>query len=78
EVIVDCVVGISLYGFLSRFLAIGFTSKKVRLINYTNNFIVNIIKKIFSKNYVVVFKKDNYFRVDPLNVSEIVDKPLKA
>ncbi|MDE4969994.1 class I SAM-dependent methyltransferase, partial [Francisella tularensis subsp. holarctica] len=70
--------GISLYGLLSRFLANGFTSKKVRLINYTINFIVNIIKKIISKNYVVVFKKDNYCRVDPLKVSELVDKPLKA
>ncbi|MDE4942811.1 class I SAM-dependent methyltransferase, partial [Francisella tularensis subsp. holarctica] len=46
--------------------------------NYTINFIVNIIKKIISKNYVVVFKKDIYFRVDPLTVSELVDKPLKA
>ncbi|MDE5035620.1 class I SAM-dependent methyltransferase, partial [Francisella tularensis subsp. holarctica] len=36
------------------------------------------IKKIISKNYVVVFKKVNYFSVDPLNVSELVDKPLKA
>lgn len=78
EVIVACVGGISIYGLLSRFLANGFISKKVRLINYTNNFIVNMIKKIVSKNYVVVFKKDNYFRVDALNVSELVDEPIKA
>ena len=78
EVIVACLGGISLYGILSRFLANGFSSKKVSLINYTNNFIVNMLKKIISRNYVVVFKKDNYFRVDALNVSELVDEPIKA
>ncbi|APC91843.1 MULTISPECIES: class I SAM-dependent methyltransferase [Francisella] len=78
EVIVACLGGISLYGLLSRFLANGFSSKKVRLINYTNNFIVNMLKRIISKNYVVVFKKDNYFRVDALNVSELVNEPIKA
>ena len=78
EVIVACLGGISLYGILSRFLANGFSSKKISLINYTNNFIVNMLKKIISRNYVVVFKKDNYFRVDALNVSELVDEPIKA
>ena len=78
EVIVACTGGISIYGLLSRFLANGFTSKKVRLINYTNNLIVNMIKRIISKNYVVVFKKDNYFKVNALNVGELVDEPIKA
>lgn len=57
EVIVACSGNISLYSLLSRFISNGFISKRVRLINYTGNFIVNMFKRIFSKYFVVVLKR---------------------
>ncbi|QWU99978.1 class I SAM-dependent methyltransferase [Francisella salimarina] len=78
EVIVACSGNISLYSLISRFISNGFISKRVRLINYTGNFIVNMFKRIFSKYFVVVFKKDNYFSVDPLSVGELIKEPTKS
>ncbi|AIT10196.1 hypothetical protein LO80_09590 [Candidatus Francisella endociliophora] len=77
EVIVASTGKVRLYKVVSKFLANGFLSRKLHLINYTNNFVVNITKKIISKNFVVVFKKDNFFTTNVLNVEELVKKPAK-
>lgn len=78
EVVVVSTQNTRLYKLISKFLANGFITKRLRLINYTNNFIVNFIKRIISKNFVVVFKKDNFFTATHLNVEELVKKPIKS
>lgn len=77
EVVVACSGNIRSYKLASMFLANGFISKNLRLINATNNFIVNMIKRVVSKNFVMIFKKDNFFTVDPLKVKDLVEKPVK-
>ncbi|ASG68209.1 hypothetical protein fh0823_11510 [Francisella halioticida] len=72
EVIVACSGDIRLYKVLSKFLANGFVSKEVQLINPTGNIFIDLFKRIVSKNFVVIFKKDNYFIVDGLKVSDLV------
>ncbi|WP_150467738.1 class I SAM-dependent methyltransferase [Francisella sp. SYW-9] len=77
EVIVSCTGDIRLYKLLSKFLANGFVSKKIQLINPTGNIFIDLFKRIVSKNFVVIFKKDNYFIVDGLKVSDLVTESKK-
>ncbi|MED7819342.1 MULTISPECIES: class I SAM-dependent methyltransferase [unclassified Francisella] len=72
EVIVACSGDVRLYRIVSKFLANGFVSKKVQLINPTGNIFIDLFKRVISKNYVVIFKKDNFFIVDGLKVSDLV------
>ncbi|MED7789246.1 class I SAM-dependent methyltransferase [Francisella sp. 19X1-34] len=77
EVIATCSGDIRLYKLLSKFLANGFVSKKVQLVNPTGNVFIDLFKRIVSKNFVVIFKKDNYFIVDGLKVSDLVSESKK-
>ena len=58
----------------SKFLARGFLSKKIELINPTDNIFINFAKRILSKDFVAFFKKDNFFKLDPLEISSLVKK----
>lgn len=62
------------YKLFSRFLASGFLSIKIELINATNNVFIDFIKRMVSKNFVAFFKKDNFFKLDPLEVSSLIKK----
>lgn len=77
KVIVACSGDIRIYKVLSKFLANGFISKKVQLINPTRNIFIDLFKRIVSKNFVAIFKKDNYFIVDGLKVSDLVSESEK-
>lgn len=78
EVIVACSGSIRLYKLISKFLANGFISEKLSLVNVTDNFMVNTVKKIISKNFVMVFKKDNFFTANVLKVEDFVGKSVKS
>ena len=45
--------------------------------NHKNNFFVKVIKRIVSKNFLAVFKKDNFFTIDTIRVKSLVNKPIK-
>lgn len=76
EVIVAVSQDIRIYRLFSKFLTNGFLSKKIELINSSDNIFINSLKRVFSKNFVAVFKKDSFFKLAPLEVSSLLKKEM--
>ncbi len=72
EIIVAGSKNIRAYKLYSKFLTSGFLSKKIELINATDNICINFAKKILSKNFLGFFTKDNFFKLEPLEISSLV------
>ncbi|GAB4222521.1 MAG: class I SAM-dependent methyltransferase [Francisella sp.] len=78
ELVVANSKGVRIYNLLSHFVTHGFIIKKVRLINYSSNLLLNMVRRIISRQYVVVFKKDNYFSTSTISVGELINEPIRA
>ena len=76
EIIVAGSQNIRAYKLFSKFLTNGFLSKKIELINITDSIFINFAKRILSKDFVAFFKKDNFFKLDPLEISGLVKKKI--
>ena len=74
EVIVAGSQNIRAYKLVSRFLANGFLSKNIELVNVADNIFIDFARKILSKDFVAFFKKDTFFKLDPLEISSLVKK----
>ena len=74
EIIVAGSQNIRAYKLFSKFLAGGFLSKKIELINTTDNLFIGFAKRMLSKDFVAFFKKDSFFKLDPLEISSLVKK----
>ncbi|KEI35651.1 hypothetical protein FRA_31c04720 [Francisella sp. W12-1067] len=78
EIIVAGTTNIRAYRLVSKFLSSGFLSKKIELLTNSDSAFINLFKRIFSKKFVAFFKKDNFFKIDPLEISELLEKPAKC
>jgi ribonuclease HI len=76
EIIIAGSQNIRAYKLLSKFLASGFLSKKIELVNATDNIVVNFLKRILSKNFVAFFKKDHFLKLDSLKISDLFKKKM--
>lgn len=74
DVIITGTENIRAYNLVSKFLAHGFLSKNLHLISKSNNIVMNLVKRLLSKNFVAVFKKDVFFKFDGLEVKELLEK----
>ena len=77
EIIVAGSQNIRAYKLLLKFLTYGFLSEKVELINVTDNIFIDFLKRLLSKDFVAFFRKDNFFKLDPLEISSLVKKEIK-
>jgi len=76
EIIIAGSENIRAYNLFSKFLASGFLSIKIELVNTKNNVFIDFAKRMFSKDFVAFFKKDNFFKLDLLEVSSLVKKKI--
>ena len=76
DVIVAGTQNIRAYNLVSKFLANGFLSKNLHLTSKSDIFVVNIVKRLLSKYFVAVFKKDVFFRFDGLEVKALLEKKI--
>ncbi|AJC48806.1 class I SAM-dependent methyltransferase [Allofrancisella guangzhouensis] len=78
EIIVAGTTNVRAYRLVSKFLSNGFLNKKIELLINSDSALINLFKRIFSKKFIAFFKKDNFFKIDPLEVSELFEKPAKC
>lgn len=78
EIIVAGTYDIRAYSLASKFIASGFLSKKIELIEESNNILVNICSRFVSKKFVVIFKKDKMFYISGVDVASIINKTTKS
>ena len=78
EVIIAGTKNIRAYSLISRFISNGFVNKKIELINSNENIVMNLVKRFFSKNFVALFKKDNFFNVANLEINNLIKKTTKS
>ena len=76
EIIVAGSQNIRAYKLFSKFLTNGFLNKKIELINATENIFIDFFKRMLSKNFVAFFKKDSFFKLDPLEIYSLVKKEI--
>ncbi|QIV95846.1 hypothetical protein EDC55_10531 [Allofrancisella inopinata] len=78
EIIVAGTTNIRAYNLVSKFLSNGFLNKKIELLINSESVLIDLFKRIFSKKFVAFFKKDNFFKIDPVEISELLEKPVKC
>lgn len=76
DIIIADTKNIRAYNLVSRFLVNGFLSKNLQLINKSDSIALNLMKRLVSKNFIAVFKKDIFFKFDGLEAKKLIERKI--